>query len=79
MTTSAFTYQRKLYRYPAIRAMKAMVTPPRIPLQPRGDASRVRHGPRVGLSAGEDTPWRFWLDGEPTVSVYRPHVPRLRR
>jgi DNA-3-methyladenine glycosylase len=39
----------------------------------------VREGPRVGLSAGEETPWRFWLDGEPTVSVYRPHVPRLRR
>ncbi|MDQ1486990.1 MAG: DNA-3-methyladenine glycosylase [Actinomycetota bacterium] len=35
-------------------------------------------GPRVGVSAGVDTPWRFWLDGEPTVSVYRPHAPGKR-
>ena len=36
----------------------------------------VRQGPRVGVSgAGGDGvafPWRFWLDGEPTVSEYRP-------
>lgn len=36
----------------------------------------VRTGPRVGVSgAGGDAtsfPWRFWLDGEPTVSQYRP-------
>ena len=36
----------------------------------------VRTGPRVGVSgAGGDAaayPWRFWLDGEPTVSPYRP-------
>ena len=35
-------------------------------------------GPRVGVSAGATTPWRFWLAGEPSVSVYRPHVPRRR-
>lgn len=35
-------------------------------------------GPRVGVREGADVPWRFWLDGEPTVSVYRPHVPRRR-
>ena len=33
-------------------------------------------GPRVGVSGpGGDAaayPWRFWLEGEPTVSVYRP-------
>ncbi|MCA1782534.1 MAG: DNA-3-methyladenine glycosylase [Dermatophilaceae bacterium] len=36
----------------------------------------IRTGPRVGVSGpgGDGTayPWRFWLDGEPTVSVYRP-------
>jgi DNA-3-methyladenine glycosylase len=36
----------------------------------------VLSGPRVGVSgAGGDAaayPWRFWLDGEPTVSPYRP-------
>ncbi len=35
---------------------------------------RVRSGPRVGLSRAGDRPWRFWLDGEPTVSRYRPHT-----
>jgi len=46
-------------------------------------ARMVRTGPRVGVSgAGGDAtayPWRFWLDGEPTVSVYRPAKPRARR
>ena len=45
-------------------------------------AERVRTGPRVGVSgAGGDArshPWRFWLDGEPTVSPYRPAAPRRR-
>jgi DNA-3-methyladenine glycosylase len=39
----------------------------------------VSTGPRVGVGgAGADTPWRFWLTDEPTVSVYRPAVPRRR-
>ena len=41
------------------------------------EASRVRTGPRVGVAgAGAPTPWRFWLDGEPTVSPYRAAAPR---
>jgi DNA-3-methyladenine glycosylase len=48
-----------------------------------GDVGAVRSGPRVGISgAGGDAelyPWRFWLDGEPTVSVYRPGVSRRDR
>jgi DNA-3-methyladenine glycosylase len=39
---------------------------------------RVLAGPRVGISAGAQTPWRFWLDGEPTVSEYRAHVEKRR-
>ncbi|MDQ1584970.1 MAG: DNA-3-methyladenine glycosylase [Actinomycetota bacterium] len=40
---------------------------------------QVRTGPRVGVAgAGASTPWRFWLDGEPTVSAYRPAIPRRR-
>jgi DNA-3-methyladenine glycosylase len=43
----------------------------------------IRSGPRVGVSgAGGDGvahPWRFWVTGEPTVSAYRPAVPRRRR
>ena len=38
--------------------------------------SIVGTGPRVGVSGpGGDAaayPWRFWLEGEPTVSAYRP-------
>jgi DNA-3-methyladenine glycosylase len=33
-------------------------------------------GPRVGVSSATEIPWRFWYEGDPTVSVYRPHVPR---
>jgi DNA-3-methyladenine glycosylase len=44
------------------------------------DATLVRTGPRVGVAGdGADHPWRFWLEGEPTVSAYRPAVPRRRR
>lgn len=38
----------------------------------------IRTGPRVGLRDAPDYPWRFWIDGEPTVSTYRPHVPKRR-
>jgi DNA-3-methyladenine glycosylase len=41
-------------------------------------ARHVRSGPRVGVAGAADVPWRFWLDGEPSVSVYRRHVPRRR-
>jgi DNA-3-methyladenine glycosylase len=36
-------------------------------------------GPRVGVTAGADTPWRFWIADDPTVSVYRPSKPRARK
>jgi DNA-3-methyladenine glycosylase len=38
----------------------------------------VLSGPRTGVALGRETPWRFWADGEPTVSPYRPAVPRTR-
>ncbi|GAA3382705.1 DNA-3-methyladenine glycosylase [Cryptosporangium minutisporangium] len=31
----------------------------------------IRSGPRTGVSKGADRPWRFWIDGDPTVSPYR--------
>lgn len=34
-------------------------------------AQHIRSGPRVGVAAGHDTPWRFWLDGSRAVSAYR--------
>lgn len=42
----------------------------------------IRTGPRVGVSGaggdGDTYPWRFWVDGDPTVSAYRPAKPRRR-
>ena len=44
------------------------------------DPAVVRSGPRVGVAGdGAVAPWRFWLEGEPTVSPYRPAVRRTRR
>jgi DNA-3-methyladenine glycosylase len=44
------------------------------PIEP----AAVRPGPRVGVAgAGASAPWRFWLSGEPTVSVYRPAPARV--
>jgi DNA-3-methyladenine glycosylase len=39
---------------------------------------QIARGPRVGVSQGAETPWRFWIAGEPTVSPYRAHVPKRR-
>jgi DNA-3-methyladenine glycosylase len=41
-------------------------------------ATAVRRGPRVGISRAADWPWRLWIAGEPSVSTYRPHVPKRR-
>lgn len=35
--------------------------------------SSVRTGPRTGLRLASERPWRFWVEGEPTVSPYRRH------
>ena len=49
----------------------------------RPDPTRVRTGPRVGVSGpgGDGTayPWRFWIEDEPTVSAYRPGRRSARR
>ncbi|PMR59316.1 DNA-3-methyladenine glycosylase [Verrucosispora sp. ts21] len=52
-----------------------LLTPPTRPVAP----SAVSAGPRVGVAAAHDVPWRFWITGDPTVSPYRRHVPRRRR
>jgi DNA-3-methyladenine glycosylase len=39
----------------------------------------ISAGPRVGVSAAGERPWRFWIDGDPTVSPYRPYAPRRAR
>jgi DNA-3-methyladenine glycosylase len=38
----------------------------------------IAAGPRVGVSAAAEVPWRFWIEGDPTVSPYRAHVPRRK-
>jgi DNA-3-methyladenine glycosylase len=43
-----------------------------LPASPAGPAG-VGSGPRTGVAGpGAPTPWRFWLDGDPTVSPHRP-------
>ncbi|HEU4331857.1 MAG TPA: DNA-3-methyladenine glycosylase [Lapillicoccus sp.] len=59
-------------------------TRPRSPLvvSARPDVERsgpVASGPRVGVAGdGAGHPWRFWLEGEPSVSPYRAAVLRRR-
>ncbi|GAA4687057.1 DNA-3-methyladenine glycosylase [Phytohabitans rumicis] len=38
--------------------------------------SAIAAGPRVGVNGAHDRPWRFWIEGDPTVSPYRRHTPR---
>lgn len=49
---------------------------------PDAPAGAFSTGPRTGVSGpggdGAAYPWRFWLPGEPSVSPYRPHVPKRR-
>ncbi|MHB1171681.1 MAG: DNA-3-methyladenine glycosylase [Lacisediminihabitans sp.] len=43
--------------------------------------SAYKQGPRTGVSGPGGTvdyPWRFWIPGDPTVSPYRPHIPKTR-
>ena len=46
---------------------------------PKPPREKVVSGPRVGISAAAEVPWRFWVEGDPTVSTYRPAVPRRRK
>lgn len=49
---------------------------------PAQGSTAVRSGPRVGINGPGGTaayPWRFWLDGEPTVSKFRPGAVRSPR
>ncbi|AWE42455.1 MULTISPECIES: DNA-3-methyladenine glycosylase [unclassified Actinobaculum] len=43
----------------------------------------IRSGGRVGVSGiggdGQAFPWRYWIDGDPTVSAYRRAAPPRRR
>ena len=41
--------------------------------------STIRTGPRVGVAAAAELPWRYWVEGSPAVSTYRPGRVRDRR
>jgi DNA-3-methyladenine glycosylase len=47
--------------------------------EPAPRSVKIATGPRVGVSSAAEIPWRFWLEGDPTVSVYRAAVPRKRK
>lgn len=42
-------------------------------------AGLIACGPRTGVTSAHDTPWRFWVRDDPSVSPYRRHTPRIRR
>lgn len=45
-----------------------------VTLSPGEVPTSVRSGPRTGVRSGADRPWRFWIEGDPTVSPYRRHA-----
>lgn len=45
----------------------------------RVPAAQIMTGPRVGLRAAAEVPWRYWVAGDPTVSAYQAAAPRGRR
>jgi DNA-3-methyladenine glycosylase len=49
-----------------------------LPGEPVPDGA-VETGPRVGVARGAELTWRYWVADDPTVSLYRPAVPRKAR
>ena len=50
-----------------------------VTLTPGTPPGQISTGPRVGLRAAAERPWRFWATGERSVSVYRPAAPLRAR
>ena len=65
-------------RISALSPQSSAVAPRGHQFPRRAGSPRSIAGPRVGISAAADIPWRFWLAGDPTVSAYRPHKSRAR-
>lgn len=54
----------------------------RIRLELSGGDTAIASGPRTGVSGpggSAEFPWRFWIPGDPTVSVYRAAAPKRTR
>lgn len=50
-------------------------------LEPGDPVADYSTGPRTGVSGAGGTdafPWRYWIPGDPTVSPYKPHIPKRR-
>jgi DNA-3-methyladenine glycosylase len=47
-------------------------SPVRLVSMPKRRPPGVVAGPRVGISVATESPWRFWLAGEPSVSAFKP-------
>jgi DNA-3-methyladenine glycosylase len=47
-------------------------SPVRLESLGRPDTHVICVGPRVGIAVATARPWRFWLDGEQSVSAFRP-------
>lgn len=43
----------------------------RVESMPKRRAGTIQTGPRVGISTAAERPWRFWLDGDATVSPFK--------
>jgi DNA-3-methyladenine glycosylase len=54
-------------------------SPVRLLAGPPVPAGSRRSGPRVGVAAAKELPWRFWVADSPAVSPYRAAVARPRR
>ena len=71
----------RLAAHGLVRPEDLAIEPLRLELPERA-AVEVRTGPRVGVAGpggdGGAFPWRFWVAGDPTVSVYRPAMARKR-
>lgn len=46
-------------------------SPVRVESMPARRPIGVRNGPRVGITAAAERPWRFWLDGSTSVSTFK--------
>ena len=47
-------------------------SPVRLETMPARRRAGVVAGPRVGITVATENAWRFWLDGAPTVSAFKP-------
>ncbi|SNR84769.1 DNA-3-methyladenine glycosylase [Haloechinothrix alba] len=52
--------------------LTAADSPVRLRAGERPEPGEVEHGPRVGVAAAGDVPWRSWLSSSRAVSRYRP-------